>query len=1398
MVPGSLFAGRFEIERLAGKGGMGEVYQARDSSTGELVALKVLHAGEEGHPDRLLREAEALAELRHPAIVRHVAHGVAEGRVYLAMEWLDGETLSAVLRRGPLAVPAVVTLGRRVAGGLHAAHSFGLVHRDVKPSNLLVTGGDPAATKILDFGIVRRRTILDVRITSTGALLGTPGFMAPEQARGVAQLDGRADLFSLGCVLFQALTGRRAFEGDDLLGLLVKLVIEEVPRVSTLRAGVPQALDALVARLLAKDPDGRPRDAGEALSSLLELDQVHAPAPPSSSGPRSGAYLGPFRLLRRLDGGASAALWLGEEIRDGRLVREVAIEIFPWSPQTSGDGDAARDPLVDEARALCRVEHAAIARVHAVELDPSEGRLGLVMEHVPGESLEARVARVGPIDERGVIEIGIRMAWALSAVHQAGLVHRDLRPARIVRGAAGYTLVGFGLPVDPGAIGPSGYRAPELSADAPSAASDLYALGATLLGLRAGSAPVARAELSTLAITADSRADAPAVVIALSALLARLLDPDPRARPQHAEWVARELGAILATLDPVGDLPIREQRDPLRGDGLVRAASDDEAMMLREGGVPRPFRAHPALVGRADALATLSAMGREAKAGAVRFALIAGPLGIGRTRLLDAAIAEAGVAPGRVLRAGCSPERRSPLRPVRSALLGHDASLDAVREAARRAVAERVLPSQDAASEALEGVEGALLDACAEGPLVLALDDLQWADASTLALLSLLAERAAAGARAKLLVIVAARDEPGAPAPLRVLLAELRSRVSPGRKHLAIRPLSTDEATLVAQGVSALGPALARAVALGSGGVPFFVVHALMAFRETGALVFREGAWHALGEHVLRDQVPGVVDLLTARLALYFEPGSRAERAALRALGAIALYGGGLGIEVILRVAGDEALIEAALEALVGTQILTVSGDAQEYGFAQEMMRQAALNLVRQRAWFHGLHRGLLDVLAEGPSADADARFLGTGYEKLGAIAPARRFLRRALEEAIGAGLSGEAAEIGDRLAALTEDRGERVEIELSIVRAALLGRRYEDAKLRLLRLDQRLGPAGAGRRDLRRRIHRLSAARGLEEPVPDEGTLLADADALGDPDLRAEARAALAGVRSGDRALELAGEAVALAAQATPAVELACRVLRVELNYGSNRCDLQQARGDLERALSIALSSSSIWLPLHIEGDLAVIEADLGQLDAAIERLRRLVQQAEALKMRGQLRVLLQSLAAFLLRQEKAIDAAAAAARVAELAREAGDPTLQGTACSLRAEALRRAGQLDRALVSADEAEALQRERHAPTLALTLLRRAEILEALGRSEAALADARAARGVADKHDEQDLALSASLWEALHLAKRGDLSVAALEEALARAEPATVALRALRRSLIARAREWLAEERARSD
>ncbi|WP_438027324.1 protein kinase domain-containing protein [Sorangium sp. So ce233] len=318
MRPGVTVADRFRIEGLAGSGGMGSVYRATDLTDDSAVALKVLHRGAEHQERRLEREARLLAELRHPGIVRHVAHGVTgDGQRYLALEWLDGEDLAARVARERLSVDGAVTLLRRLAGALGAVHARGIVHRDVTPGNIFLPGGALEAAKIVDFGIARAVASagpdsvpgrLPARARSAGVLrsgertgarngvtLGTPGYMAPEQARGGALVDARADVFSLGCVIWHGLTGRPPFAGDQVMAILAKAALVGPPRLSELRPDVPAALDDLVAWMLEKEPDGRPRDGNEVLASAAELCAAREQA--RDAGDDAAASVRPARAL---------------------------------------------------------------------------------------------------------------------------------------------------------------------------------------------------------------------------------------------------------------------------------------------------------------------------------------------------------------------------------------------------------------------------------------------------------------------------------------------------------------------------------------------------------------------------------------------------------------------------------------------------------------------------------------------------------------------------------------------------------------------------------------------------------------------------------------------------------------------------------------------------------------------------------------------------------------------------------------------------------------------------------------------------------------------------------------------------------------------------------------------
>ncbi|PTL80692.1 serine/threonine-protein kinase PknK [Vitiosangium sp. GDMCC 1.1324] len=276
LAPGTVVGTRFRVEVLVGRGGMGSVYRASDTSTGQPVALKLLHAVTS--PEvmyRFNREASLLSMLRHPGIVSYVAHGTGVGnQPYLAMEWLEGEDLSRHLARQPLSLSESLSLVRRVAEALAVAHQQGIVHRDIKPANLLLRGGRPGDVVVLDFGLARHAVPTLLGVTGSYTVVGTPGYMAPEQASSQPEIPPAADIFSLGCVLYECLTGKPPFEAPHFAAALAKILQAEPAPLHTLRPGLPQGLQVLVDRMLAKDPKRRLADAGKLLEALTALESV--------------------------------------------------------------------------------------------------------------------------------------------------------------------------------------------------------------------------------------------------------------------------------------------------------------------------------------------------------------------------------------------------------------------------------------------------------------------------------------------------------------------------------------------------------------------------------------------------------------------------------------------------------------------------------------------------------------------------------------------------------------------------------------------------------------------------------------------------------------------------------------------------------------------------------------------------------------------------------------------------------------------------------------------------------------------------------------------------------------------------------------------------------------------
>jgi eukaryotic-like serine/threonine-protein kinase len=269
-VTGRTVAGRFELLSLAGTGGMGAVYRARDLTDGTTVAVKLLTGRELREAERFDLEAAILAELTHPAIVRYIAHGVEASDHFIAMEWLDGEDLASRLDRQPLTVAESIALSYRASEALAHAHARGIIHRDIKPENLFLPGKIIERLKVLDFGIARL-THGGRKLTLTGSVIGTPGYMAPELVRGERNIRPSADVFSLGCVLFQCLTGRAVFEAEEATALLAKILLQDAPRAKEIAPGIPDALDEVVARMLAKDPSKRLPDARAVIEAFEKV-----------------------------------------------------------------------------------------------------------------------------------------------------------------------------------------------------------------------------------------------------------------------------------------------------------------------------------------------------------------------------------------------------------------------------------------------------------------------------------------------------------------------------------------------------------------------------------------------------------------------------------------------------------------------------------------------------------------------------------------------------------------------------------------------------------------------------------------------------------------------------------------------------------------------------------------------------------------------------------------------------------------------------------------------------------------------------------------------------------------------------------------------------------------------
>jgi tRNA A-37 threonylcarbamoyl transferase component Bud32 len=360
-----ILGSRYEVVEKLGAGAFGEVYRAKDTTLGREVAIKRIRLDAFAESDQLeevkqrfLREAQVAAQLRHANIITTHDINATAGMSFIVMELVQGETLqSLVKRKGRLGLAETIELFSQAAAALDHAHENGVVHRDIKPANMMI---EPSGNvKVMDFGIAK--TNASSNITATGAIVGTPNYMSPEQARG-EKLDGRSDLFSLGCILYECLTGTKAFRGENVTAVLMQILTAEPPVVDMERAGLPAGVGDVLKRALAKEPGARFPSGGALVQALRAAAEgagaavaaAPPPATPAVSPPAPAAAVAsgtvvsappPTPIARRVGRAGLAAAVLAFAVVGILLARSGSVDA-PAPAGGGGDGTEAGSMLV--------------------------------------------------------------------------------------------------------------------------------------------------------------------------------------------------------------------------------------------------------------------------------------------------------------------------------------------------------------------------------------------------------------------------------------------------------------------------------------------------------------------------------------------------------------------------------------------------------------------------------------------------------------------------------------------------------------------------------------------------------------------------------------------------------------------------------------------------------------------------------------------------------------------------------------------------------------------------------------------------------------------------------------------------------------------------------------------
>jgi len=454
----TLFDGRYRIERKLGAGGMADVYLAEDQELGRRVAIKILnsrHGNDDQFIERFRREAKNAAALNHPNIVSIYDRGEAEDTYYIAMEFLDGRTLKElIVGRGAAPINVAIEYARQILSALRFAHRHGIVHRDIKPHNVLVDG--EGRVKVTDFGIARAGTS---QMTETGSIVGTAQYLSPEQAKG-GEVDPRSDLYSLGVVLYELLTGKTPFDGETPVEIAMKHLSTTPQPPSKLRPDVPRELDMVVMRALAKSPDERYQSADEMEGDLERVARgarvsattqdtatqvLRRPAaaaavtsataatmiapPPASAAPPPAV----IAEEEEYEEGGDRPLWPWL-VAVGFVVAAVIAGFFVWQELSSSTPQVPVNNYVNEPQASAQQQIKAAGLVSSVKKGPNERyKKGIVFRQDPGP---------GKIDKGGTVTLWVSTgppkvnvpavkgeSWTKA---QADLVNAGLQPVKYI------------------------------------------------------------------------------------------------------------------------------------------------------------------------------------------------------------------------------------------------------------------------------------------------------------------------------------------------------------------------------------------------------------------------------------------------------------------------------------------------------------------------------------------------------------------------------------------------------------------------------------------------------------------------------------------------------------------------------------------------------------------------------------------------------------------------------------------------------------------------------------------------------------------------------------------------------------------------------------------------------